>query len=116
MSFDLRPAAAYEFLPNLVLFGCVFGVFLFDQVGRRGLQVLWHVPIIPHIYRMNLRRSAGKLAGACALFVSPLFPCPNMKSGLPRQDYSKNWPAGSAHYPGCIQRERVPEGPVAKSN
>jgi hypothetical protein len=59
VSLNLRPSAAYQFLPHLVLFRRVFGICLLDQRGSRGLELFrWH--IYSPANRMNLRAHAGK--------------------------------------------------------
>src|SRR5580700_632943 len=44
VSLNLRPSAAHQFLPHLVLFRRVLGIFLLDQIRRRGLEPFrWHL-------------------------------------------------------------------------
>src|SRR5579863_2204061 len=60
VSLNLRRSAAHQFLPYLVLFRRVFGIFLLDQIGRRGLELFrWH--LCSPAYRMNLCAGAGKV-------------------------------------------------------
>ena len=47
MCFDLRPSAEHQFLPDAVLLLGVFGVFLLNQKGRRGLELFrWHLCLL----------------------------------------------------------------------